>query len=97
MLAYAQSWNNLMKALLVGYVKIAIDKTQPFVLNNQSNDFVYKWKYLNWTVLFIPKFPFSNESELNAFYCSANNISHSLKIPDALVKMKSLYLYCVPN
>ena len=44
-----------------------------------------------------PKFSFSNKTELNAFYCSANSILRSLKRPNELVLMKLLYSNCVPN
>ena len=44
-----------------------------------------------------PKFSFLNETELNAFYCSAISILRSLKRPDELVLMKLLYSNFVPN
>ena len=70
---------------------------QPLVLNGEIIEFVTKWKYLGCTVMSTPKFSFSNETELNAFYCSANSILRSLKRPNELVLMKLLYSNCVPN
>ena len=85
------------KALLFGNGKIAIGGIEPLVLNNESIEFVNKWKYLGCTVVSTPKFAFSNDSELSAFYCSANSILRSLKKPNELVMMKLLYSNCVPN
>ena len=85
------------KALLFGNGKIAIDGIEPLVLNNESIEFVNRWKYLGCTVVSTPKFAFSNDSELSAFYCSVNSILRSLRKPNELVMMKLLYSNCVPN
>ena len=73
------------KALLFGNGKIAIGGIEPLVLNNESIEFV------------TPKFAFLNDSELSAFYCSANSILRSLRKHNELVMMKLLYSNCVPN
>ena len=83
------------KALTFGSGKIP--SISPLVLNGESIDFVTKWKYLGCTVTSVPKFGFSNDSELNAFYCATNSILRSLKKPNDLVLMKLLYSNCVPN
>ena len=83
------------KALLFGARQNV--NVHPLFLNGESIEFVTKWKYLGCTVTSNTKFGFTNDSELNAFYCSTNSILRSLKKPNELVLMKLLYSNCVPN